>query len=283
MDNGRRRLRTLNLRLELPTPNGDPWLLFLYLGRAVPGTLRPVKALTAFLGKNKEIVVPPAQFLDALSEQVLRRHGREAIEPPSITVTDVELAMASFGRVDAPAGRRTARGQAARAGKRVRGVDENEEEEEADDNHGEGPSTRRSSTKRRKTTSMPEQGRTRGSGGSLSHLDISSTFVMSPSTLNNLNLDFGDTTIPAEETAGFEESLDRMKEMMEHCRGLVGRFAGDDFVAQQARFAHQAVAAMTENAIRTTEEYLRARQNGGEEQGEEEEGAEAGEGEEDEA
>lgn len=289
----RRRLNSLNTSLGLSTSFDTPWLVFLYLGRPVCRTVRLVKTLSARLNKYKDVMTP-ANFFSALSEQTLRRHGLTATEPPSATVEDVEKAVKSFGFAEDQPGFKTAGAKKKKksAGKRriEDSEDENEGDDDADDNHGEGQSTNVPAPKRRKTRSMAaaEAGRSRPSN-ELTQLDISSTFINSPSSL--APLDFGDDSGMVADTSLrrlgsndndndiYQANLVKMRDMVEHCGRMINQFEGNSFAAQQAVFAHQAVRAMVENAVRTTEEYIRER-DGIEEGGgvEQDGGAEEGRG-----
>ncbi|KAL6365811.1 hypothetical protein LRP88_00388 [Fusarium phalaenopsidis] len=85
------RLLTLSVRFGLGTRVQEPWLLFLYLGQTVPLSLRLVKKLNAWLTANEHI--DTNLVLPAITEQSIRRHGRQTQSPYAVFEVDVDRAI----------------------------------------------------------------------------------------------------------------------------------------------------------------------------------------------
>ncbi|UPK95437.1 hypothetical protein LCI18_006372 [Fusarium solani-melongenae] len=85
------RLLTLSVRFGLGTRVQEPWLLFLYLGQTVPLSLRIVKKLNAWLTANEHI--DTNLVLPAITEQSIRRHGRQTQSPYAVFEVDVDRAI----------------------------------------------------------------------------------------------------------------------------------------------------------------------------------------------
>ncbi|KAJ4322858.1 hypothetical protein N0V84_004622 [Fusarium piperis] len=85
------RLLTLSVRFALGTRVQEPWLLFLYLGQTVPLSVRLVKKLNAWLTANEHI--DTSLVLPTITEQAIRRHGRQSPSPYAVFEIDVDRAI----------------------------------------------------------------------------------------------------------------------------------------------------------------------------------------------
>ncbi|RSL58404.1 hypothetical protein CEP54_007819 [Fusarium duplospermum] len=85
------RLLTLSVRFGLGTRIQEPWLLFLYLGQTVPLSLRLIKKLNAWLSAKEHINA--TLVLPAITEQAIRRHGRQNQSPYTVFEIDVDRAI----------------------------------------------------------------------------------------------------------------------------------------------------------------------------------------------